>query len=628
MLELAWLPTDGEWSSRFAELGDQADLPAWERLRALARVNLPFSLALRLDRALLKRFTKSPPPGLATRPVRLALLGTSTTEHLQPGIRLGCLRRNLWVEIYSCAYGQYLQELLDPSSALHAFKPDVVLLALDASHLFGSGLTADSESSLQNATDKIRSTWKTAAESLGCRIIQQTPLATVPALLGQNEQRLPVSVRRLTFRLNEMLRPMADEAGVDLLALDDRVASDGLAEWHDVALWHKAKQEVRPSAAPLYGDLVARLLAARQGLSAKCLVLDLDNTIWGGVIGDDGLEGITLGQGSALGEAFLSVQRYALALTRRGIILAVCSKNDEANALLPFDKHPDMILKRDNIACFVANWSDKATNLREISRRLNIGLDALVFLDDNPFERNLVRQELPMVSVPELPEDPALYAQRVADAGYFEAVALTEDDLQRTQQYQANLARDALRAEATDLDGYLRGLAMEMQWAPFDRVNLARIVQLINKTNQFNLTTRRYTEAEVLAVMENPRALTLQLRLLDRFGDNGIIGIIIGRPESNGQLLLDTWLMSCRVLGRGVEQATLALIGDEARRLGFSALIGEYLPTAKNSMVKEHYGKLGFTADGELRGGGTRWTLDMKSFTPPATFIKVTQATS
>ena len=219
----------------------------------------------------------------------------------------------------------------------------------------------------------------------------------------------------------------------------------------------------------MYGELVARLLAAQQGRAFKCLALDLDNTLWGGVIGDDGLYGIALGQGSALGEAFVAFQRYARDLSRRGVILAVCSKNDEANALEPFEQHPEMVLQREDIACFVANWTDKASNLREIAAQLNIGLDALVFVDDNPFERNIVRRELPMVAVPELPDDPALYADCLADAGYFESVRLTAEDLQRARQYQANAERAAARGSTTDLEGYLRSLDMDLRWRRFDR---------------------------------------------------------------------------------------------------------------------------------------------------------------
>jgi FkbH-like protein len=388
-------------------------------------------------------------------------------------------------------------------------------------------------------------------------------------------------------------------------------------------LWNHAKQETTPAAAPMYGELVGRLLAAKQGRSYKCLVLDLDNTVWGGVIGDDGLDGIVLGQGSPLGEAYVAFQDYARELTRRGVILAVCSKNDEANALEPFDKHPDMVLRRADIASFVANWSDKAANIRAIAEELNIGLDSLVFIDDNPFERNLVRQELPMVAVPEVSEDPTYFAQAIADAGYFEGLSVTEEDRERAGQYQGNKAREALKSSATDLPAYLRGLEMRLIWKRFDKLGLQRIVQLINKSNQFNLTTRRYTDEDVFAVMADPNAFGLQLRLLDRFGDNGVIAIVIGRLKSGGDLYIDTWLMSCRVLGRQVEPTTLNLIAQEARKLGARRLIGEYIPTKKNGMVKGHYVRLGFTVMETDATGGNRNLLDLASFTPADTFIHV-----
>ena len=426
--------------------------------------------------------------------------------------------------------------------------------------------------------------------------------------------------------INTGLREMADEWGVDLVALDTRVNRDGLAAWHDEALWHRAKQDVVPLAAPMYGDLVGRLLAARQGRSHKCLVLDLDNTVWGGVIGDDGLEGIVLGHGNAQGEAFLAIQDYAREQSRRGVILAVCSKNDEANALEVFEHHPEMLLKRSDIASFVVNWQDKPTNLRMIADELNIGLDALVFVDDNPFERDLVRRELPVVAVPELPEEPSLWPQCIADAGYFEGVAVTDEDRARTRLYQGNLARETLKVSATDLPSYLRGLEMKLLWRHFDATGLQRVVQLINKTNQFNLTTRRHTEADVRALMEDRRAFGLQLRLIDRFGDNGIIGIVVGKLEAHDEVLLDTWLMSCRVLGRQVEEATLNLVAAQAQRFGAKRLVGDYLPTKKNAMVKEHYARLGFETVKQSTDGSSRSILDLNTFVPFQTFIQIEES--
>ena len=625
MTDLHWLPTHSDLRQRLRALpADPA--AAWDNAVALANSQLNFVLTNALDE-MVRRIFPTGPEALSTKTVRLAVLGSSTLAHLLPGIRVAGLRRGIWIDTYENDYGQYLQELSDPDSPLHAFKPTAVLLALDAYHLT-AGVTAgmdaaSAEAALTEMQDRITEAWQLASTAFRCPILQQAALPLHLSVLGNNEHRLPGSRAWFVTRLNAAIRTLAEQQGVDILAIDDRAARDGTGKWHDTALWHRSKQEVSPAAGPMYGDLVGRWLAAKQGRSFKCLVLDLDNTVWGGVIGDDGLEGIAIGQGSPLGEAYTAFQEYARELSRRGVILAVCSKNDEANALEPFEKHPDMVLKRGDIAAFVANWSNKADNIRTIAHELNIGLDSLCFIDDNPFERNLVRQELPMVAVPEVSDDPTGYPVALSDGGYFEGLSVTDEDRERTSQYQGNKARDALKAAVTDLPSYLRGLEMELIWRRFDKIGQQRIVQLINKSNQFNLTTRRYTDDDILAVMADPNAFGLQLRLTDRFGDNGIIAIVIGRLQANQDLLIDTWLMSCRVLGRQVEPTTLNLIAREAAKMGAKRLVGEYIPTKKNGMVKDHYAKLGFTVMETDEAGGNRSILDLGSFTPAETFIHV-----
>jgi FkbH-like protein len=627
MTELHWLPTIPDWRQRLRALGGEPS-GAWDAAVALANARLNFVLTNALDETV-RRLLPAGPEVLATKKVRLAVLGSSTLTHLLPAIRVAGLRRGIRIDTYENDYGQYLQELSEPGSALHAFQPTAVLLALDAWHMTAgvtAGMDADAaDAALEEMKGRIAEAWRLVRGAFRCPVIQQAILPVHLPLLGNNEHRLPGSRAWFTTRLNQAIRAMAEPEGVDVLAVDDRAARDGIGRWHDPALWHRSKQEVTPTAAPLYGDLVGRWLAAKQGRSFKCLVMDLDNTLWGGVIGDDGPEGIALGQGSPLGEAYTAFQEYARELSRRGVILAVCSKNDEANALEPFEKHPDMVLKRGDIASFVANWQNKADNIRTIAQELNIGLDALCFIDDNPFERNLVRQELPMVAVPEVSDDPTGYPVALADAGYFEGLAVTEEDRERTSQYQGNKAREALKAAVTDLPSYLRGLEMQLIWKHFDKIGLQRIVQLINKSNQFNLTTRRYTDEDVVAVMADPDAFGLQLRLTDRFGDNGIIAIIIGRLLADKDLYIDTWLMSCRVLGRQVEPTTLNLIAQEAVKLGARRLVGEYIPSKKNAMVKDHYARLGFTVMHADEAGGNRNVLDLAGFTPAETFIHVTE---
>jgi FkbH-like protein len=607
-LQLAWLPEHLNWNAQLDRARQMEPARAIKELVVLANHRVDFIQTARLDRALLRIPSAERVSASSATPIRLAVLGSSTLSHLIPAVRIGALRRGIHVDIYEAPYGMYRQELADRTSGLHDFKPDVVLLALDAYHLNGrEGATW--EEGLRAMED----CWSMTKRSLGAVVVQQTVLPVFHTLLGNNEHRHARSAQSSVWRLNHQLRDLADAQGVHLLAVDTLAAADGVNAWHDEALWHRSKQEIHPRVSHIYGDHVGRLLAAIRGRSRKCLVLDLDNTLWGGVIGDDGLAGIAIGQGSAVGEAHLSFQRYVRALAGRGVVLAVCSKNDEATALEAFDKHPEMLLGLQDIACFVANWDDKASNLRRIAQRLNIGVDSLVFADDNPFERNLVRQELPEVAVPELPEDPAGFAACIAAAGYFESLSVTTEDEARTAQYKANAEREQLRESVTDMGAYLASLKMELQYKRFDRIGLPRIVQLINKTNQFNLTTRRYTEPEVESLLIDASVLHLQFRLLDRFGDNGIIAVVIGRLNEGREMLLDTWLMSCRVLGRHVEAATLNVLAARARQMGASALVGVFRPSAKNGMVKDHYLKLGFEP-ADAVDGETTWRLSLTTY--------------
>jgi FkbH-like protein len=393
-------------------------------------------------------------------------------------------------------------------------------------------------------------------------------------------------------------------------------------------LWHHAKQEIAPVAVPWAGDQVARVLAALRGLSRKALVLDLDNTLWGGVIGDDGLDGIVLGQGSATGEAFVALQRYLKRLASRGVLLAVSSKNDRATAQAVFREHPEMVLRLGDIAVFEANWEDKPSALRRIAAELNLGLDALAFLDDNPAERALARRTLPEVAVPEPPDAPELFAQTLSDAGLFEPVAVTADDLCRGAHYAANVRRAEAQESATDLESFIRDLDMTLTVGAFKPADLARITQLVNKTNQFNLTTRRYTEPEIRALAAEPDTLALAARLSDRFGDNGLIAVVIARRAQDGDLDIETWLMSCRVIGRRVEHALLAALMERARLAGYRRLIGHYFATSRNGLVKDLYPTLGFRPLPGLRAdpGRTHWALDLDGPPPPVRHLTLIQA--
>ena len=334
------------------------------------------------------------------------------------------------------------------------------------------------------------------------------------------------------------------------------------------------------------------------------------------MIGDDGLDGIKIAQGDATGEAFLEIQRTALMLRERGIVLAVSSKNADEIARTPFRQHPEMLLRENHIAVFQANWNDKATNIRAIADELALGLSAMVFLDDNPVERGLVRQLLPEVAVPELPPDPALYARTLLAAGYFEATTFSDEDRKRADYYKDNAKRLALQGQSGGLEAYLASLSMEIAFAPFTAAGRERITQLINKSNQFNLTTKRYTEAEVEAVEADSSVFALQVRLSDTFGDNGMISVVVARPTAPTQWDIDTWLMSCRVLGRHVEQMVLREICLNARARGVTGLAGTYRPTERNALVRDHYAKLGFTLVDSAADGTTHWYLATSTQVP------------
>ena len=553
------------------------------------------------------------------RKLRLAVAATHTIDFMVSALPATGLRHGVLLDIYQADYGQAAQAVLDPSSQLNLFAPQMVWLALDPQALGLAQPRLDEcggEQAVQAALDYVLSLRDAVHANCGAGVILHSlPMPKVP-LFGSLDTCQPGSVRWMVQTFNSRLAQHERKPGdlfFDMAAIAETV---GLAQWHDTARWHDAKLPFALEAVPLCSDHLARLLAASSGLARKCLVLDLDNTLWGGVIGDDGVEGIKLGQGSALGEAFLEIQQYAKHLRTRGVILAVCSKNDEGNALLPFREHEEMVLKEDDIAVFIANWTDKASNIRHIAKSLNIGTDALVFLDDNPAERERVRQELPEVAVPEVGSDPSRYVELLSAAGYFEAISFGEEDRQRAAMYQANAARAGELQKIGNMDEYLRSLEMVCSIRPFDAMGRARTAQLINKSNQFNLTTRRYSEADIAAFEADPAKHTMQIRLVDRFGDNGMISVIIF-DKLGDEWLCDTWLMSCRVLGRRVEEAALAVAAEAARAAGAQRIVGEYLPTKKNALVEKHFEKLGFAPAGALPEGGTRWVLDLASYHAP-----------
>ncbi len=613
--DLAWLPPAPEdFRQQLKALAPESKA-AGRTLRFLASHRLDNNQLASLAKAASRLLTGGADLGKLKR-VKLGLISNSTTSLIAPALTATAIRHGILLDLIECDYGQAVQAALDPASQLNSAKPDLVLLAIDWRGLPLRPAVGDADASAKAVTESVGYIADIAAafeRNSGATVMVQTVARPAEHVFGSLDLRVAGTMRGLIDAFNRaLIESLTGTSRVlfDVAALAETV---GLADWHDQAMWHTAKLPFSQGFVPLYTDHVGRLISAIKGSSRRCLVLDLDNTIWGGVIGDDGLSGIVLGQGSPSGEAYLELQATALTLRQRGIVLAVSSKNEEDTARLPFREHPDMLLREKDIAVFQANWTDKAANLKAIAETLSIGLDALVLIDDNPAEREQVRQAVPEVAVPELPADPALYSRTLLASGYFESIAFSHEDRQRADDYQHNAARKALLTGASDLGAFLASLKMVISFAPFDATGRERISQLINKSNQFNLTTRRYTVLDIAQLEQDPDVFTLQIRLADRFGDNGMICVIICRRAGEAWDI-DTWLMSCRVLGRRVELATLQEIARHARAAGMTSLRGRYIPTDRNAMVKDHYLKLGFTKIAEDARGETAWQLDLGSF--------------
>ena len=623
--ELQWLPRPPrEFRERLKALRNSADHLGSE-LQALALhaldVNQLTQLANTIGKARADGRSLHP-----LVPLRLAVLSNSTVDLIVPALVASAARHGIALEVIQPLYDQVAQEALTPESKVNSSKPDAVLLALDYRALPLKLSLADAEASsaaVQGAIGYLEALRDGIKANSNAVCIFQTFAPPVETLFGSLDRALPGTLRNVVDTINRELAECVLGWGDALLDVAGLAETVGLAHWHNTELWNIAKFAFSDDLIPLYAEHVARMVAALRGKSRKVLILDLDNTVWGGVIGDDGLEGIKIGQGDATGEAHLAVQRLALELRQRGIVLAVSSKNTDEVARVPFEQHPEMLLKLDHVAIFQANWNDKASNIQAIADELSLGLDAMVLLDDNPVERGLVRKLLPQVAVPELPDEAAYYARTLTAGGYFEAIAFATEDLKRAGFYQDNAKRASLRKQVGGVDAYLASLDMTITFQPFDATGRARIVQLINKSNQYNLTTRRYTDPEVAAAEKDPEVFTLQVRLADNFGDNGMISVVICRPGERGVWDIDTWLMSCRVLERKVEHMVLREILEHARLVGVHKLTGTYRPTDRNRLVIDHYAKLGFTKVGEEGSGLTRWKILVEEADPVSAPMKV-----
>jgi len=553
------------------------------------------------------------------RPVKLAILADSASQLLNDAIRGYGYEAQLNYDVYEADYNQIDLQIFDPSTELYAFQPEYIFINRCTEKLlkdFNKKKKDQQEHFAAAILANTRQYFDTLSRHLPkARVLINTFAEIDDSVFGNFAGKVPSSfvyqLRRLNIGLMDLAREYQNVFLVDLALLQSQL---GYRFVFDPKMYVNADMVYSLDFLPCIAQHVTDIILSISGTFKKCLILDLDNTTWGGIIGDDGIEGIQVGY-LGMGKVFTELQTWALQLKQRGIIIAVCSKNTEEIAREPFLSHPDMVLRMDDIAVFVANWETKVDNIRYIQSILNISFDSMVFVDDNPFEREMVKTGIPGITVPDLPEDPAEYLGYLRSLNLFETASVTEEDEQRTRQYKEEAERSILQKTFDNEDDFLVSLQMESSPKPIDNFNIPRVAQLSQRSNQFNLRTVRYTEEDIRQITGNPDYHTLTLDLKDRFGDHGLIGVIILKKEDKKTLFIDTWIMSCRVLKRGMEQFTLNTIAEWAAANNFETVVGEYIPTKKNGIVKDHYASLGFT---EHEG---KWLLRLDQFKNKQTHI-------
>jgi len=547
-------------------------------------------------------------------PTRIAILGGSTTAEVKNSLEVFLLAQGIRPAFYESGYNRYWDDIQFENPDLWSFRPDIVFIHTTWHNVseFPRLLEADIdvEHRVRREMARFESFWEKIHTGLGALIIQNN--FDLPRLRPLGNLEASESFGRVSFllRLNAEFASYARNHSRflinDILYLS---AEEGLSVWHEHSYWYRFHMALGPTATMRLARNVAGIVKSVYGKSKKCLVLDLDNTLWGGIIGDEGVQNLVLGRDHPVGEAYVDFQQYVKGLQLRGVILAVCSKNDPENAKDGFS-HADSVLKVEDFSAFKANWNPKPENIREIAAELNIGLDSMVFVDDNPVERAYVAAQLPDVAVPDIGSDVSLFAEVIEQNRYFEVDKVVPDDLSRSAYYTSNARRSVCESGFRDYGEFLASLEMTAEIAPFCPVYLERITQLINKTNQFNLTTRRYTTAEVEAIANDPAFVTLYGRLADRFGDNGLVSVVIGRV-SDKTVELDLWLMSCRVLKREMEFAMFDALVEQCQAQGIRRILGVYIPSKKNGMVAGHYEGLGFTRLDGTSGDRQVWQYDV-----------------
>lgn len=530
--------------------------------------------------------------------IKIAIIGSSSIQLLTSVLRALLTRYDLYADIYEGEYNGILMDVFDNTSKLYSFEPEYIVILPDYRDIeaYCPPMLADTESvnrSVNDAYEQYARIFERIHENLPqTQVLIANFVTPIFEPLGSLSSNYGFSKRSFYRQVNNALtnnRPPF----VFVLDVEELAEYLGKRSFINESAYYLNKSGFDLQYIGYYCDLIARQFEAFAGKARKCLVLDLDNTLWGGVVGDLGYDGVLLDPNDAEGEAYLAFQRYIVELKNRGIIISICSKNDEVNAKEPFEKNENMVLKLSDISAFYANWDDKATNIKRISNELNIGTDSMVFFDDNPTERKLINEFLPEVKVINVPEDPALYTRALDREFVFEWTQLTKEDIGRIETYANNRARNALMETCIDYDDYLINLQMKIECKELSDTDMERFVQLTNKSNQFNLRTRRYSEAEIIGLQNENSYVLLTIKLEDRFSKYGIIGCAILKIDGD-TCFIENWVMSCRVLKKGVENYTIEKIIDIAKKHGCSKVVGEFVPTKKNSMVSNLYDTLGF----------------------------------
>jgi FkbH-like protein len=554
---------------------------------------------------------------------KIALLGDSATQLLTKALRGYGYEMGYDFTVCEAGYNEIEAQVLSPDSELYQFRPEFVIVFYSVQKALLEFLSLEPRrrsSFARLLMERVERVYEALTRELKCKTIVLNFAEVDDGVFGhfanKTDESFLYQIRKVNLELMHASQKDSNLFVCDVCRLH---GEGGALHSSDTRVYVNADVVFSIDFLPLVAKGITDIVSALLGKSKKCLVFDLDNTVWGGVIGDDGINNIEIGE-LGLGKAFTELQLWIRALGQRGIILAVCSKNDEKTALEPFQRHRDMVLRLQDIAIFIANWENKTDNIRHIQQRLNIGFDSMVFLDDNPAERSLVKACIPDITVPELPEDPADYLQYLRHLNLFEVAAITQEDRDRTHQYGQEERRRAAQKTYHNYDAYLEDLGMSSAVVAIDAYTIPRIAQLTQRTNQFNLRTRRYSEAELEAIMASDDHLILAFTLQDKFGDYGIVGAVIAERQMSTSLFIDTWVMSCRVFKRSLEHFTMNQLAREAERRGFHQIIGEYVQTAKNGVVKDLYSSLGFL---QSEKDGSRFYLPVAGFQPRPTAVKL-----